>query len=149
MLNILLADCKEKTIAFHAILSTGLTNTPPDTIIKFGQVLVNEGSGYNPTTGKFTAPLDGVYSFSWTYCTNKGSVAYLGGYVDGKLIARISNHLGKHIRSSRHQTEETESILGSGVRTYCSTYTWSVHISIRIQTIWLLKFRTINHYQSN
>lgn len=92
MLNILLADCKEKTIAFHAILSSSLSNTPANTIIKFGNVLVNEGSGYNPTTGKFTAPLDGVYSFSWTYCTNKGSNAYLGGSVDGKLIARISNY---------------------------------------------------------
>eukprot|EP00105_Crassostrea_gigas_P012569 XP_011428603.1 PREDICTED: adiponectin [Crassostrea gigas] len=85
-------DCKGKTIAFHAILSTGLTNVSPNTIIKFGKVLVNEESGYNPSTGKFTAPLDGVYSFSWTYCTNKGSNAYLGGYVDGKLMARISNY---------------------------------------------------------
>lgn len=66
-------------------------NIPRDTIIKFGQVLVNEGSGYNPTTGKFTAPLDGVYSFSWSYCTNSGTIAYVGGYVDGKLITRISN----------------------------------------------------------
>lgn len=92
MLNILLADCNGKTIAFHAILSSTLTNTPANTIIKFGKVLVNEGSGYSPTTGKFTAPVDGVYSFSWTYCTPKGSNAYLCGYVDGKLMARISNY---------------------------------------------------------
>lgn len=92
MLNILFTDCKGKTIAFHAILSTGLTNVSPNTIIKFGKVLVNEESGYNPSTGKFTAPLDGVYSFSWTYCTNKDSNAYLGNYVDGKLITKIPNY---------------------------------------------------------
>uniref|UniRef100_K1QKY2 Complement C1q tumor necrosis factor-related protein 3 n=1 Tax=Magallana gigas TaxID=29159 RepID=K1QKY2_MAGGI len=84
--------CSGKVVAFHALLSTRLTNVPIKTIIKFGQVLVNEGSGYSPTTGKFTAPLDGVYSFSWTYCTPKGSNAYLGGYVDGKLITKISNY---------------------------------------------------------
>lgn len=92
MLNILFTDCSGKTIAFHAILSSRLTNVSPNTIIKFRKVLVNEGSGYNPTTGKFTAPLDGVYSFSWTYCTHRGSSAYLGGYVDGKLIANISHY---------------------------------------------------------
>ena len=53
---------------------------------------MNDGSGYNSKNGKFTAPVDGTYSFSWTYCTNKGSNAYLGGYVDGVLTAKISNH---------------------------------------------------------
>ena len=33
--------------------------------------------------------MDGVYSFSWTYHTNRGSNAYLGGYVDGKLTAYV------------------------------------------------------------
>lgn len=36
-----------------------LNNVPTNTIIKFGKVLVNEGSGYNAATGKFTAPFDG------------------------------------------------------------------------------------------
>lgn len=92
LFNILLTDCKGKIIAFHAILSTRLTNTPKNTIIKFGDVLVNEGKGYNRTTGKFTAPLDGVYSFSWSYCTDKGSNAYVGGYVDNKLITKITSY---------------------------------------------------------
>lgn len=91
MFNNLLIDCNGNTVAFHAILSTRLTNVPTNAIIKFGNVLVNNGSGYNPITGKFTAPLDGVYSFSWTYCTNKGSNAYLGRYVDGELITLTSN----------------------------------------------------------
>ncbi|XP_052677046.1 complement C1q tumor necrosis factor-related protein 3-like [Crassostrea angulata] len=85
-------DCNGKIVAFHAILSKRLHNVPTNTIIKFGKVLVNEGSGYNTTTGKFTAPFDGVYSFSWSYCTDKGTNAYLGGYVDGNLITKISNY---------------------------------------------------------
>ena len=34
-------------------------------IIKFEEVLLNEGSGYNSTTGLFTAPTSGVYQFSY------------------------------------------------------------------------------------
>lgn len=91
LVNIIFTYSNGKIVAFHAILSKKLNNVPTNTIIKFGKVLVNEGSGYNAATGKFTAPFDGVYSFSWSYCTDKGTNAYLGGYVNGNLITKISN----------------------------------------------------------
>lgn len=59
LINIILTDSNGKIVAFHAILSKKLNNVPTNTIIKFGKVLVNEGSGYNAATGKFTAPFDG------------------------------------------------------------------------------------------
>lgn len=94
-------ECKGKTIAFHAILPSDVKNTPINTIIKFQTVQVNEGGGYNPATGKFTAPVDGVYSFSWTYHTNKGSVAYLGGYVDGT----IRTYIGTYTQANTWQSQ--------------------------------------------
>lgn len=87
-----LAECNGKTIAFHAVLSKRLLNTTPNTIIKFGNVLVNEGNRYNPSTGKFTAPQDGVYLFSWAFQTSKCSSAYIGGSVDGKILARVASN---------------------------------------------------------
>ena len=51
--------------------------------------MVNEGLCYDPISGKCTAPVDGVYFFSWTYNTNRGSIAYLGGFMDGKLTAYV------------------------------------------------------------
>ena len=63
--------------------------TPQCTIIKFERVLVNDGNGYDPKSGKFTAPVDGVYSFLWSYCSSKGSTAYLGGFLDGTLTSKI------------------------------------------------------------
>ena len=83
-------------IAFNALLSNGLYNIPVHTIIKFKEVTLNEGNGYDPNTGKFTAPVDGVYYFAWTYCSLRNSDAYLCGYVDGKLTARIALK-GQHV----------------------------------------------------
>ena len=50
---------------------------------------VHDGNGYDPKSGKFTAPVDGVYSFLWSYCSSKGSTAYLGGFLDGTLTSKI------------------------------------------------------------
>lgn len=83
-------DCQGKAIVFHALLSKRLKNVPKDTIIKFENVEVNEGNGYNPTTGKFTAPVDGLYSFLWTYHIPRSAV-YLYGYVNGKIRAKIGS----------------------------------------------------------
>uniref|UniRef100_A0A8W8LX21 C1q domain-containing protein n=1 Tax=Magallana gigas TaxID=29159 RepID=A0A8W8LX21_MAGGI len=121
-------ECKGKTIAFHAVLSGHLTNTPINTIIKFGKVQVNEGSGYNPATGKFKAPVDGVYSFSWTYHTNKGSVAYLGGYVDGT----IRTYIGTNTQASPWQSQTGNLVikLKKGSQFWVQTYMQTVqHLS--------------------
>lgn len=75
---------------------------PKDTIIKFGNVEVNDGNGYNPTTGKFTAPEDGIYSFLWTYHTPKDSVVYLCGYVNGKLRASSGTRATNWQNTSGH-----------------------------------------------
>lgn len=42
-----------------------------ETVI-FDKVSLNEGKAYDSTSGKFTAPLDGTYSFTWTTLTQSG-----------------------------------------------------------------------------
>jgi len=39
--------------------------------MKFVNVLLNLGDGYNRNTGMFTAPIDGVYSFTAQVCNNE------------------------------------------------------------------------------
>ncbi|XP_061187452.1 complement C1q tumor necrosis factor-related protein 3-like isoform X2 [Saccostrea echinata] len=115
--------CQGKFVAFHAILSKRLNNIPVNTILKFGNVLTNEGGGYNPSTGKFTAPEDGVYSFSWTYCTNKGSNVYVVGVVDGTIRAYISNHgqANNWQNTSGHLVMKLKTGNQFWIKTYAST----------------------------
>ncbi|KAJ8321728.1 hypothetical protein KUTeg_000199 [Tegillarca granosa] len=54
-------------------------------VIKFENVLTNEGSGYNKDTGKFTAPYDGVYLFTWTIITRQKEAVATELYVNNVL----------------------------------------------------------------
>ncbi|XP_045206985.2 uncharacterized protein LOC123559250 [Mercenaria mercenaria] len=58
-------------VAFSAYLTNTNSHTVIGQAIKFDQVLLNNGSGYNAYTGAFTAPVTGVYLFSFHFDTRK------------------------------------------------------------------------------
>lgn len=92
-------------IAFHARLGPGhLRNVPVNTTMKYGIVLLNKGEGYNPNTGIFTAPEDGVYSFAWSFLTFQGGTVYIAAVVDNvdKIHTCINNQQSVHINTSGH-----------------------------------------------
>ncbi|ELT87572.1 hypothetical protein CAPTEDRAFT_183227 [Capitella teleta] len=53
-----------KNVAFFAGLSDNIGPVTKHTDILFDQVVTNEGSGYDATTGRFTAPVNGTYQFN-------------------------------------------------------------------------------------
>ena len=63
------------TVVFQAKLST-TTSYTTDQVVMFPAVTYNEGSGYSNSTGKFTAPVSGVYAFAKQTCTASGKYAY-------------------------------------------------------------------------
>lgn len=56
-------------IAFSAYLSHSNFHMSKGECVKFDQVLLNQGNGYNKTTGTFKAPLTGVYLFTFHFDT--------------------------------------------------------------------------------
>ncbi|XP_045184734.2 complement C1q and tumor necrosis factor-related protein 9-like [Mercenaria mercenaria] len=54
-------------ISFNAYTATG-GSYPENGVIKFPHVILNEGEGYNATTGYFTASLSGLYLFTAHAC---------------------------------------------------------------------------------
>ncbi|KAK3106700.1 hypothetical protein FSP39_025436 [Pinctada imbricata] len=63
-------------------------------IVCLDSVYINEGQAYNPSTGKFTAPRDGIYKFEWTFLTKPGHLFISALVRNGKIVAY--NHAGDH-----------------------------------------------------
>jgi hypothetical protein len=55
-------------IAFEAHMENELAHYPLNTPLIFPVSTLNEGNGYNPNTGEFTAPRNGVYAFNAHAC---------------------------------------------------------------------------------
>ncbi|XP_060592691.1 heavy metal-binding protein HIP-like [Ruditapes philippinarum] len=62
-----LQDTVTPTIAFKARLNADTAVVGSQTIV-FPVFIFKEGDAYNPDTGKFTAPVSGVYMFSLAFC---------------------------------------------------------------------------------
>ncbi|KAK7101031.1 uncharacterized protein [Littorina saxatilis] len=79
-----LHDEKTKRVSFHA---TELKNNAPSSgdVLIPTNVLNNQGNGFNPSTGKFTAPYTGTYCFTASLC-GRSAGHYIAVYlmVDGK-----------------------------------------------------------------
>ena len=76
--------------AFFATLTSGNIGPNYDhDAIKFNDVTLNIGSGYNPSTGKFTAPVDGIYQISVSYLQQNGYRSHVQLIKDGKVYSEL------------------------------------------------------------
>ena len=102
-----LLECKtdkKNVIAFHANLRNTIKNIPVNTALKFDDVKLNEGKGYDPKTGIFTAPTDGVYSFAWSFLSINGGTVYVTAVVNnvGQVHTCVHKQQTYHISISGH-----------------------------------------------
>ncbi|XP_056016180.1 complement C1q tumor necrosis factor-related protein 3-like [Ostrea edulis] len=72
--------------AFHARIPSHLKNLGNRAVVVFRKVTLNSGSAYDGNTGIFTAPRDGIYSFTWTIMTIPGSTFHTEIVINGKLV---------------------------------------------------------------
>ena len=77
-------------VAFYGRID-GFTGSPTEnTVIPFDIVDLNVGNAYDPTNGEFTAPVGGLYSFSYEimaaeYCGTDFTCVYL--YIDSVMAS--------------------------------------------------------------
>ncbi|XP_061186953.1 complement C1q-like protein 3 [Saccostrea echinata] len=110
-------------IAFHAAIKSHLRNVPVNTTIKFDDVFLNKGNGYNPDTGVFTAPEDGVYFFEWTFISTRKSTVYVEAVVDGtrKASTCVNDQQSYHVSTSGHLLYELKKGNKVWIRTFFVT----------------------------
>ena len=74
---------KFSTVAFKARLNVDTTVTVGQAIV-FPTVIFNEGSAYNPSTGKFTASVSGTYIFTIAFCVYSSKRLVVSIMIEGK-----------------------------------------------------------------
>ncbi|XP_053375903.1 uncharacterized protein LOC123534659 isoform X3 [Mercenaria mercenaria] len=90
-----LTDLKEMakpSVAFHAHHVTDLALDVTDKIIVFDTIITNEGSGYDTSTGIFSAPVGGLYQFTVHVCSSSGKYSVVGLSLAGKVVAAATNY---------------------------------------------------------
>ncbi|XP_071134675.1 heavy metal-binding protein HIP-like [Mytilus edulis] len=70
------AACATGKPAFFAALTPHFTLTGIDDVLKFDDVRVNRGGAYDPSTGVFTATVQGLYHFSCMILANHRAVVH-------------------------------------------------------------------------
>nr|XP_034307441.1 complement C1q tumor necrosis factor-related protein 3 [Crassostrea gigas] len=78
--------CKDP-IAFQSSLTKTLQNLKNQETVIFDKVSLNEGSAYDNISGIFTAPLDGIFSFTWTILTTAGKYFVTEIVLNGQKVA--------------------------------------------------------------
>ena len=88
IIPLLLLGLKTPTVAFTAMLSND-TTLGPRAILKYDHVVTNLGGAYQPTTGIFTAPYDGLYSMSCTLMSHPSNYVHLAMMKNGQSISLV------------------------------------------------------------
>ena len=83
-----ISGSRSPVVAFTALLSND-TTIGPRAVLKYDQVVTNLGGAYQPTTGTFTAPYDGLYSISCTLMSHPSNVVPLEMVKNGQRISML------------------------------------------------------------
>lgn len=83
----------------YAFSATKVTDrTPPlHKPLVFSNVLLNDGDVYDTTTGKFTAPANGTFAFTFSLCIARKNVLSFQIVVDGFAVSRETGYYADDI----------------------------------------------------
>uniref|UniRef100_A0A8W8KMK6 C1q domain-containing protein n=1 Tax=Magallana gigas TaxID=29159 RepID=A0A8W8KMK6_MAGGI len=88
LINLLdVSKTSKSPVVFHAELGSYKTYHH-GSIWVYDKVVTNVGKAYNPSTGTFTAPTDGIYQFNWYTLSDPKTTSHAGLFVNGAMKAR-------------------------------------------------------------
>ncbi|XP_062604463.1 complement C1q tumor necrosis factor-related protein 3-like, partial [Saccostrea cucullata] len=96
-------------IAFHARIEKFKQNLAFKAVVIFGKVTLNAGKAYDGSTGKFTAPVNGIYSFTWTIATTPGRRFSTAIVRDDEIIGY--NHVNGKVGSNNSESGSATAII--------------------------------------
>lgn len=76
------------TVAFYAQLTTSESNVGRHHPIVFDHVIINVGNGYSKYTGAFTAPVSGLYVFTFTLYPDRSSYMAVNIFKNSEVMAQ-------------------------------------------------------------
>ena len=131
---LLISDSRLQPAFFAFVKQNPFTLTGINDVVKFADVTVNRGQGYNPATGVFTAPRKGLYHVSCSimaytnsdvnYQLNKNDAVHTyayssnGGYITSTINAIVEMKKGDRVFIKHRQVSKSQHICGSHHSTF-------------------------------
>ncbi|CAC5405092.1 unnamed protein product [Mytilus coruscus] len=84
---------RQKSVLYFVRLSSS-TTLNKYSIVKFDNVITDEGGNFNPGDGIFVSPVTGVYLFSWTVFTASSKIVNTELRVDNVVIDSMYAYIG-------------------------------------------------------
>lgn len=106
------ADHKQKPVFFATLKTHPFTLNGVNDVVKFEDVRINRGGGYNPNDGVFTAPRRGIYQISCMLLGEKSNL------VKFSMMKNDSAYTFGHVGSYDSQTLSSVLELKKGDRVY-------------------------------
>ena len=132
------SDDRLQPAFFASLVKDPYTLTGSNGVVKFEDVRVNRGQGYNPSTGVFTAPRKGLYHISCLilghngnyvhYQLSKNDALYTAGYstkgahTASTLSVIVEMKKGERVSIKHRHTSNSEQITGSHHSTFAGYF---------------------------
>jgi len=111
---------ENQKVFFKARLDTESAAIDANQVFIFKRLQHNQGNGYNSQSGKFTAPVSGMYQFTFYICPDTNNDAYYGPLhngiflVTGELFNREEQVCSSHTEIVPVQTGDTVWVQNKG-----------------------------------
>lgn len=99
------ADHKDRPVFFASLKTHPFILNGINDVVKFDDVRINRGDGYNPSTGVFTAPKSGLYQIS---CMLRGEHS---NKVQYRLMKNNSVYTNGYVGNQDYDSQSVSSIL--------------------------------------